>query len=282
MTASTLAMVEWQATPASPCQPDAEPANLASCLGGPNGLDLVVEMAHDLRSPLTSILFLADSLQRGQNGPVNDAQRRALSLMYSAAMALCTTASDVVELARGSTRLVDVRPQPFSITEVLVSVRDMVLPLAHEKGLEVRLVHPVPGRRLGCARALSRALLNLATNAVKYTERGYVEIAARPLDTTRLEFSVQDTGPGIEPEELRTLYQPFRKAPLAARHYFSSAGLGLAICRKLVAAMDSELRVETRPGWGTRFFMELELPPCTAPAAADPPVEHSFDVATRS
>src|SRR3989454_12272721 len=113
-----------------PPQPDPEPQDLASCLGGPNGLDLVVEMAHDLRSPVTSILFLTEALQRGQSGPVSDAQRRALGLMYSAALSLCTAASDVVELARGGHRLVDHRPQPFSASEGFASVPDMILPLA--------------------------------------------------------------------------------------------------------------------------------------------------------
>src|SRR5881397_1548096 len=71
-----------------PPQPDPEPEDLASCLEGPNGLDLVVEMAHDLRSPLTSILFLTEALHQGQTGPVTEAQQRALGLVYSAALCL--------------------------------------------------------------------------------------------------------------------------------------------------------------------------------------------------
>src|SRR3989442_11264219 len=190
---------QWQAPESA-----AEPEELATSLTGPNGLDLVVEMAHDLRSPLTSILFLADLLQRGENGPVNDAQRRALGLMYSAALSLCTAASDVLELARGGNRLRDQRSERFSIAEMFKSVRDMILPLAVEKGLEVRLVHPVPERQVGHPRALSRVLLNLATNAVKYTDAGLVEIAALPAGRTRLEFSVRDTGGGFDPERVRT------------------------------------------------------------------------------
>jgi signal transduction histidine kinase len=272
MGANAAAALKWPA-PSAPAPPTTrvsrpvpapEPDDLASCLSGPNGLELVVEMAHDLRSPLTSILFLAETLERGESGPVSESQRRQLRLMYSAALSLCATASDVLELARGSTRLADRVQGPFSVSDVFASVRSMVLPIAEENGLDVRLVHPVPDRRLGQSRALSRALLNLATNAVKYTAQGYVEIAARTLDATRLEFSVRDTGPGLEPEALRVLYQPFGRTPMAARHYFSSSGLGLAICRKLVAAMGSQLRVESRRGWGTRFFMELDLPPCTS------------------
>ena len=244
-------------------RPNPEPEDLASCLSGPNGLDLVVEMAHDLRSPLTAIVLLAEALQRGQSGPVNETQQRELGLIYSAALSLSGTASDVIELARGSSRLLDRDAVAFSVAELFASVRSMVLPLAEVKRLEVRVVPPIPERRLGRGRALARVILNLATNAVRFADAGFVEIAARPLGPAGLEFSIRDTGPGIDPQTLQVLYQPFRKRAAALRHEFSSSGLGLAICRKLVRAMGSELRVETRAGWGTRFSFALDLPPAT-------------------
>ena len=261
MRTSTATELPWPAAPAS--QPDPEPDDLAACLAGPNGLDLVVEMAHDLRSPLTSIVLLAEALQSGQSGAVSAAQQRELGLIYSAALSLCGTASDVIELARGSTRLVDRQAVAFSVAELFSSVRSMVLPLAVVKGLEVRLVPPVPERRVGHARALARVVLNLATNAVKFADAGVVEIAARPA-RAGLEFAIRDTGPGIDPATLQVLYQPFRKRAAALRPEFSSSGLGLAICRKLVRAMGSELQVETRPGWGTHFSFALDVPPATS------------------
>jgi len=267
MRTNAAQQLDWPAPSAARApEPDPEPDDLASCLAGPNGQDLVVELAHDVRSPLASILFISEALQNGQAGPVTDSQRRQLGLIYSAALSLCATASDVVELARGGNRLTDRQAAPFSIAEMFASVRSMVLPLAEEKRLEVRLVLPVPERRVGHVRAISRVLLNLATNAVKFTDAGEVEIMARPLSATRLEFSVRDTGNGIDPVTLRTLYQPFRKTPSGLRHQFSSSGLGLAICRKLVRAMGSELQVETRLQGATRFFFQLDLPPATTGA----------------
>jgi signal transduction histidine kinase len=252
--------LDWPVVAAAKARPapDPEPADLAACLAGPNGLALVIELAHDLRSPLTSILFLAESLQQGQGGAVTPEQARQLGLIYNAALGLCATASDVLELARGGRRLVDRAPAPFSLVETFASVRSMVLPIAEEKGIAVRLVHPVPERRIGHERAVSRVLLNLTTNAVRYTDRGFVEIAARPTSATHLEFSVRDTGTGIVPEQLASVYQPVRRGQ--GRDHFSSSGLGLAICRKLVRAMNSELQVETRMGWGTRFFFEIACP----------------------
>ena len=275
MRASSATELPWSTGLAS--QPDPEPDDLATCLAGPNGLDLVVEMAHDLRSPLTSIVLLAEALQSGQSGAVSAVQQRELGLIYSAALSLCGTASDVIELARGSTRLVDRQAVAFSVAELFGSVSSIVLPLAVVKGLEVRLVPPVPERRVGHARALARVVLNLATNAVKFTDAGVVEISARTARParpaglsrsprrSRLEFAIRDTGPGIDPATLQVLYQPFRKRAAALRPEFSSSGLGLAICRKLVRAMGSELEVETRPGWGTRFSFTLDLPPATTP-----------------
>jgi len=266
MRTNTAQLPQWPRPRAAHPPPDPEPESLAACLAGPSGHELVVEMAHDLRSPLTSILFLAEALQNGQGGPVSESQRRQLGLIYNAALSLCATASDVLELARGGQRLTDRQAAPFSIAAILASVRNMVLPLAEEKEIEVRLVYPVPDRRIGHAQALSRVLLNLATNAVKFTGAGYVEIAARPPSPTRLEFSVRDTGEGIDPAPLRTLYQPFRKSATGLQQHFSSSGLGLAICRRIVRAMGSELRVETRPQWGTRFHFALDLPPAVAVA----------------
>ncbi len=233
-------------------------------LSGPDGLDLIVEVAHDLRSPLTSILFLADTIGKGQSGDVTDLQRRQLRLIYSAALGLSSMASDVIELARGGDQLVEKDLSPFSVTEILESVTDMVRPIAEEKGLTIRYEPPSSDHRLGRPMALSRVLLNLTTNALKFTDEGYVEITTRARGLRQLEFSVRDTGHGISEEALANLYQPFRRTRGRAGRsgfYFSGTGLGLAMCRKLIEAIGATLEFETRPAWGTRFFFELDLPP---------------------
>ncbi len=234
--------------------------HFADRLSSPDGLELVVEVAHDLRSPLTSILFLAETLQRGRSGPVNEIQERQLGLIYSAAFGLSSVASDVIELARGGDRLVDLDPIPFSVTDILESVRDIVQPIAEEKGLTVRLATPEADFRVGHPVALSRVLLNLTTNALKFTAEGFVEVTARQLSAGTVEFSVRDTGRGIPPQSMATLYEPFRRRQKPGEYAFSGSGLGLSICRKLVEAMGSTLDVETGSGEGTRFFFVLDLP----------------------
>ncbi|HYT99257.1 MAG TPA: HAMP domain-containing sensor histidine kinase [Gemmatimonadales bacterium] len=225
------------------------------------GLDLLVEVIHDLRSPLTSILFLAETLQRGQSGPVNEVQHRQVGLIYSAALGLSALVADAIELARGGDELADGDPSPFSVAELMESVRTIVRPMAEEKGLAVRLLPPNVDHRLGFPVALSRVLLNLTTNALKFTEQGFVELLCEETTGDRVTFAVRDTGPGVNPEALATLFQPFRRARGRHGYCFSGTGLGLAITRKLVEAMHSTLALETRANWGTRFSFELDLPP---------------------
>jgi signal transduction histidine kinase len=229
-------------------------------LSAPDGLELVVEVAHDLRSPLTSILFLAETLQRGRSGPVTSIQERQLGLIYSAAFGLSSVASDVIELARGGDRLVDLDPIPFSVTDILESVRDIVQPIAEEKNLVVRVTAPESDFRIGHPVALSRVLLNLTTNALKFTAEGFVEVSATQRTARCIEFSVRDTGRGIPPQSMATLFEPFRRRQKPGEYAFSGSGLGLSICRKLVEAMGSVMQVETSPGYGTRFYFVLDLP----------------------
>lgn len=234
-----------------------------SVLAGAGGLELVMEMAHDLRSPLSSILVLAEALQNGQSGPVNEAQQRQLGIIYCAALSLCASASDVIELARDRERLVDQRPQVFSVSDVLNAVCDMVHPIADAKRLDLRVMLPAIDRRMGFERALTSVFLNLATNALKSTDIGYVELAVREIDEAgrRVECSVTDTGRGIEPAVLATLAEPHRESHADVRQRLTSAGMGLAMCRRLVGSMGSTLNLDTGPERGTRCWFEIPLPP---------------------
>lgn len=226
-----------------------------------DAMHLVVEVAHDMRSPLSSILFLAERLRKGQSGPINTVQERQLGLVYSAAFGLSSMAGDVMELARGGDRLVGREPVPFSVAEILQSVRDIVQPMAEEKGLELRLQPLEVDWRVGYPLALNRVLLNLVTNALKFTAQGGVTVTPRVVSRSQVEFVVADSGRGIPPHVLATLYDAFRRRQQPGDYAFSSAGLGLSICRKLIAAMGGELAVDTELEKGTRFRFTLELPP---------------------
>lgn len=226
-------------------------------LSSPDALRAVVEMAHDMRSPLGSILFLVDTIRRGQSGAVTQVQERQLGLVYGAALGLSTLASDVVDAINGD-RLVDGQRTPFSITEVLLGVCAIVRPLAEEKNLVLNTTFPQVDGRLGYPSALSRVLLNLSTNALRYTERGSVSVGCTEHSPTLVEFWIEDTGRGIPDNVLAMLFDGFRPGSVGIR--FSSAGLGLAICRNLLEKMGSSLLVDTAVEEGTRFSFRIELP----------------------
>ncbi len=226
-------------------------------LSSPDALRAVVEMAHDMRSPLGSILFLVDTIRRGQSGTVTQVQERQLGLVYGAALGLSTLASDVVDAINGD-RLVDGRRTPFSITEVLLGVCAIVRPLAEEKNLVLNTTFPQVDGRQGYPSALSRVLLNLSTNALRYTEHGSVSVGCTEHSPTMVEFWIEDTGRGIPDNVLAMLFDGFRPGSVGMR--FSSAGLGLAICRNLLEKMGSSLLVDTAVEEGTRFSFRLELP----------------------
>ena len=232
----------------------------SSRLSGSEAQQLVVEMAHDMRSPLGSILILAERLRHAGTVNLMPIQERQLGLIYSAAFGLSSLASDVIELARGGTTLLDQPPMPFSISDVLQSILDILRPMAEEKSITMRCIAPEVDIRIGYQAALNRALLNLATNALKFTNAGSVEVVCRQVDRTRVEFSVKDTGRGIPAHVLENLFEAFRQRQLPGGYAFSSAGLGLSICKKLITAMGGDLGVETELEKGTRFHFVLDLP----------------------
>ena len=232
----------------------------AARLSGQDAQQLVVEMAHDMRSPLGSILILAERLRYGSGGTLTPIQERQLGLVYSAAFGLSALAGDVIELARGGTTLMDQPRMPFLVSDVLQSIMDILRPMAEEKRLVVRCVGPEADLRVGYQAALNRVLLNLATNAIKFTNAGSVDVTCKQMDRSRVEFSVKDTGRGIPPHVMSNLFEAFRQRQITGDYAFSSAGLGLSICKKLIAAMGGELGVETELEKGTRFHFVLDLP----------------------
>lgn len=235
---------------------------------GPNALQLLVEIGHDMRSPLTSIQFLVERMRRGQTGPVSPMQERHLDLVYSAAFGLSALTSDVMELAQGGARLVGPAVVPFSIGEVLRAVRDVVQPIAEEKKLMLRFSGPPNDVRLGHPAALHRVLLNLVTNALKFTYAGAVTVQADAVSQNEVRFLVADTGRGMPasvtarladgfvPPNVQYRLQSDREEETA----FSSAGLGLAICQTLVSAMDGRLTLLSTDSRGSKLDFTLDLP----------------------
>ena len=235
-------------------------AQFVQHLIGPHALQLLVEVAHDVRSPLGSILFLVERMRRGDTGPVSPMQERHLGLVYSAAFGLAALAGDAMELARGGVRLLGPEPVRFSIAGLMHAVRDVVQPLAEEKGLTLRFSGPATDIRFGHPAAITRVLLNLVTNALKFTNNGSVTVTAFESGRDAVCFSVEDTGRGMPPGVAARVTEVFSRANGAESYSFSSAGLGIAICRKLVDTMRGSLSIAPVLPVGTRVEFTLPLP----------------------
>jgi signal transduction histidine kinase len=204
---------------------------------------------------------MAETLRAGYSGDLSDIQKDQLGLIWSAAFGMMSVFSDLMDLARERAYMFEDSPGPFSVSGVFEELRQMVEPMVVVKGIDLRMEPPLHERVIGHRLALFRVLLNLTTNAIKFTEEGFVQVSARTLDRERVEFSVRDTGRAIAPEAQETLFEPFKKARDRRGYFFSGSGLGLSIARRYLRAMDSELSYETKPGWGTRFYFDLHLSP---------------------
>ncbi len=206
------------------------------------------------------MLLLTETLQRGQSGPLNSVQQRQLGIIRTGALGLLAIVDDMLALGTKNRALLHGEPSAFSITAVLIALRDAVLPIAEQKGLDLVIRAPVVDLRVGNRIALSRVLLNLVSNALKYTESGRVEVDVTCVSNDRIRFAVRDSGVGLPSDVLArlTMAEPLACPTPNAR--FSSTALGLKIVQGLLAEMGTVLEVDTRMHVGTQFLFEMELP----------------------
>jgi len=224
---------------------------------------LLRDVSHDLRSPLNSVLFLADALASGHSGPLNDVQRRQVGVLYTAAVSLVGLLNDLIDVSRlGEATAIEVASEPFSVEGVLRQVDQLVGPLAMhgQVGLAFRL--ETLGPRIGDRRILTRVLINLVSNAVQAARPGdRVDVRAFENADGLLRITVSDTGPGADVQQLRASLAGGRGLPLSgSRDRGWTHGLGLAICSRLVRAASGEITVESAPGQGCRFTIDLPYP----------------------
>lgn len=224
---------------------------------------LLRDISHDIRSPLNSILFLADALISEHGGELNDVQRRQLGVLYTAAVSLVGLVNDVIDAARlGDGSEIRVSHDSFSVEGVLKDVERLVNPLAHHREVTLGFRLETLGPRSGDRRLLTRVLLNLVTNAAQVADTGgRVDVRATEREEGWLRVEVQDDGPGGDPDELgRMLESEGAETRLGDLRRGWTNGLGLSICARLVRAAGGELRVDTAPGDGCCFTVDLPFP----------------------
>ncbi len=227
-------------------------------------------MSHELRTPLNSILGFTGIVLKEMAGPLTEEQARQLGMVRGSARHLLELINDVLDISKIEAGQLDVHPDPFDLLESIERVFGTVATMAEQKGVSMLLsVPPSVGEFVSDRRRVEQILLNLLGNAIKFTERGSVKLSVscvrdgfpdrRPSDAIR--FTVSDTGVGISPEDVTTLFEPFRQIDGGLTRHNEGTGLGLAISRRLATLLGGDIAVASTLGAGSSFSLTLPARP---------------------
>ncbi len=221
----------------------------------------LANMSHEIRTPMNAIIGLTHLLQRDG---VTPRQAERLDKIGSAANHLLSIINDILDLSKVEAGKLELESGDFNLSAVLDHVVSLLADAAKAKGLSLSVdTDAVPLWLRGDALRLRQALLNLAGNAVKFTERGGVTLRARVLEVSDagllLRFEVEDSGIGIAADKLSRLFQAFEQADASTTRKYGGTGLGLAITRNLAELMGGEVGAESMPGVGSRFWFTVRL-----------------------
>ena len=222
----------------------------------------LANMSHELRTPMNAILGMIDvALPKATDPTVQD----CLQTARGSADLLLTLLNDLLDSAKIESGKLELESAPFSLRRMLDQITRVLAVRASEKGLcfYCRMPDETPDAVVGDRMRLQQVLLNLAGNAVKFTERGDIEISLDALSQDGdacLEFAVRDTGIGIPPSGLERLFQPFTQADASMARRFGGTGLGLSISKTLVEMMGGRIWGESEQGKGSTFYFTVRLP----------------------
>ncbi len=225
--------------------------------------EFLANMSHEIRTPMNGILTAAEIIEQTSN---EDKRKDFLRIIKVSADSLLQIINDILDLSKieaGKLRMEDIT---FDLHEILDDVTKLIFLSASKKGLESELIveENVPRYIKGDPLRLKQILLNLLSNALKFTEHGKIQVRVkndylRDGNTERINFSVTDTGTGIDEEKKKILFKKFSQADSTITRKFGGTGLGLAISKKLVDMMNGEIDFKSEPGYGTEFFFIIPV-----------------------
>jgi len=222
----------------------------------------MANMSHEIRTPMNAIVGMTRLLLGKDPRPD---QMRYLKAIQQSADNLLVIINDILDLSKIEAGKIVIEQTDFSLREVVYSVRDMLMLKAEEKGIsfKVTLDPSLPNRVIGDPTRLNQILINLAGNAVKFTEKGFVEVGVfvekKNDDKLWLRFDVIDTGIGIAPDYVDKIFESFTQAGTDVARKFGGTGLGLTISKQLVSLMHGDISVKSELGKGTTFSVVIPL-----------------------
>ncbi len=222
----------------------------------------LANVSHEIRTPLNSIIGFSRFLE---GTPLSPHQLDMLNNILCSSADLRRIIDDLLDLSKISAGKLPLEREPFGLRDVIDEVMTMLGPQAQKKGLELQqLVYSdVPICLKGDALRLKQVLTNLVNNAVKFTERGSVTLQASTISRQQqravLKFEIQDTGIGMDDDQLSRLFQAFSQADTSTARRFGGTGLGLTIARALVEAMHGDIKVTSEPGKGSTFTFHIDI-----------------------
>ena len=234
-------------------------------------------MSHELRTPMNGVLGMAHALKQTR---LDDRQAAQVEMLIRSGDGLMAILNDILDVSKIEAGKLELEEIAFDLSEVGARVIDLWRETASAKGLALsyELAPGAPRWLAGDPNRIRQIMLNLVSNALKFTQDGEVRLTVRPViaqgeDTARFEIAVSDTGIGITPDQQARLFQSFAQADAATTRKFGGTGLGLAICRQLTDLMGGEITVESEPDRGSVFRVTLELPRADAVDLAEPEAE---------
>lgn len=226
-------------------------------------------MSHEVRTPLTGVLGMIDLVI---DTPLTDEQRAMLMRSRESSVALLTIINDILDFSKIEARKLDLESRPLSLRGLVEDVCATLAPDAARKaiGLQFNVDPRIPEFIVGDSVRLRQILTNLIGNALKFTQEGGIKVEACRTSEASLQLSVEDTGIGIDPAAIESLFEPFQQADIATTRRYGGTGLGLTIVRQLVDLMRGSVRCESEPKRGSRFIVTLPLQAWTSDADAAP------------
>jgi len=226
-------------------------------------------MSHELRTPLNAVIGYSEIIMEDlAAGDVTECHQH-VSRVQSAAVHLLGLISDVLDIAKVEASSFELAQETIDVRTLVSGVVDAIAPLARQKGLRLCIaVDPDAARLVADPLRLRQCLMNLASNAAKFTDTGEVGIDVRATnwgDVPALAFAVRDSGQGIDPGTLKRLFEPFVQGDDSMTRKAGGAGLGLSITRRLARVMGGDVIVTSTPGAGSIFTLPVPRAPAMSP-----------------